>query len=330
MLEKIVLKRILDVVQRLENDTKKRSIRIDTIIPYWPFGDIYKWDEQSHILIMGNIDQLKKTIPVAALVLLASSCLKASTLDIGLVANYKFNGDYSDSSQAGNNLLPSVGAILVTDRFGKNNSAMESSNQSYAQSTSNISVSGVSSRTVSIWAKSIDPNSGFFYAYWGGQNSQRADGVGGNLAISYLPWKITQPWRAFPEDKTGNIYVDGNYWVYLTTTDPIDISGSWHNLVYTYDNVGMASSVYLNGVIQANNASSTNMEIMNTVDSPIHIGAPDASFDIFVDDMRVYNRALSSAEVANLYANESVPEPSALSLCAVGLGGWAMMRRRRS
>jgi len=273
---------------------------------------------------------IKKTIPVAALVLLASSCLKASTLDIGLVANYKFNGDYSDSSQARNNLLPSVGAALVTDRFGNNNSAMKSSNQSYAQSTSNISVSGVSSRTVSIWAKSLDANRDFSYAYWGGWNSQRADGAGGNWAISYLPWKITQPWRAYPEDKSGNIYVDGNYWVYLTTTDPLDISGSWHNLVYTYDNNNMASSVYLNGVLQANNASSTNMEIMNTVDSPIHIGSPDASFDVSIDDMRIYNRALSSSEVATLYATESVPEPSALSLLAVGLGGLALMRRRRS
>jgi hypothetical protein len=52
--------------------------------------------------------------------------------------------------------------------------------------------------------------------------------------------------------------------------------------------------------------------------------------DVEWDDMRIYDRALSSTEVSNLYTKESVPEPSALSLLAVGLGGLAMMRRRRS
>ena len=40
MLERMLLKRVLGEMQRLENATKKRSIRIDTKTPYWPFGDI--------------------------------------------------------------------------------------------------------------------------------------------------------------------------------------------------------------------------------------------------------------------------------------------------
>ena len=43
-----------------------------------------------------------------------------------------------------------------------------------------------------------------------------------------------------------------------------------------------------------------------------------------VSDLVIYDRALTSSEVAQL-----VPEPSALSLPAIGLGGLAMMRRRR-
>ena len=42
MLERIVLKRVSGEVGELENATKKRNIRIDTITPYWPFGDIVK------------------------------------------------------------------------------------------------------------------------------------------------------------------------------------------------------------------------------------------------------------------------------------------------
>jgi len=38
--KRMVLKRVSGAVQRLENAKKKRSIRIDTKTPYWPFGDI--------------------------------------------------------------------------------------------------------------------------------------------------------------------------------------------------------------------------------------------------------------------------------------------------
>ena len=42
----MVLKRVRGAVQSLENAKKNRSIRIDTMTPYWPFGDIVelgKW-----------------------------------------------------------------------------------------------------------------------------------------------------------------------------------------------------------------------------------------------------------------------------------------------
>jgi hypothetical protein len=38
----MVLKGVLDVVQKLENAMKKLSIRISAKNTYWPFRDIYK------------------------------------------------------------------------------------------------------------------------------------------------------------------------------------------------------------------------------------------------------------------------------------------------
>ena len=52
--------------------------------------------------------------------------------------------------------------------------------------------------------------------------------------------------------------------------------------------------------------------------------------DVEIDDVRFYQRALTSTENAYLYSVESVPEPSALSLLVVGLSGLAIFRRRRS
>jgi len=50
----MLLKAAWGAMQRLENAKKKRSIRIDTITPYWPFGDIYKTNQGVKILIMNN------------------------------------------------------------------------------------------------------------------------------------------------------------------------------------------------------------------------------------------------------------------------------------
>ena len=42
MFKRMVLERVLGAVQRLENATKKQSIRISAKTTYWPFRDIYK------------------------------------------------------------------------------------------------------------------------------------------------------------------------------------------------------------------------------------------------------------------------------------------------
>ena len=46
-----------------------------------------------------------------------------------------------------------------------------------------------------------------------------------------------------------------------------------------------------------------------------------------IADLAFYDRALSSSEVLKLFTAESIPEPSALSLLAIGLG--VVLRRRR-
>jgi len=40
--KRIVLKRVLGEMERLENAMKKRNIRFDTRTTNWPFRDIYK------------------------------------------------------------------------------------------------------------------------------------------------------------------------------------------------------------------------------------------------------------------------------------------------
>ena len=44
MMQRMLLKRVWGEVQRLENAKKKRSIRIDVKITYWPLSDIAELD----------------------------------------------------------------------------------------------------------------------------------------------------------------------------------------------------------------------------------------------------------------------------------------------
>jgi hypothetical protein len=109
----------------------------------------------------------------------------------------------------------------------------------------------------------------------------------------------------------------------------LDIS-KWHQLVWVYD--GSSIKNYLDGVALNSLYSPqsgfnidpyTDFDVLRIGYDHAGIGV-NPSLDGYLSDIRIYQFALTEAQVL------AVPEPSALSLLAVGLGALAMMRRRRS
>ena len=101
-------------------------------------------------------------------------------------------------------------------------------------------------------------------------------------------------------------------------------TNTWQHLVVTKN--GTTASLYLDGILRATDATSA---LWDTGDS-VRIGIcaidwpPDRGFFFgAIDDVRIYNRVLSTNEVAQLY---SIPEPATLLL--LGLGG-VLLRRRQ-
>jgi hypothetical protein len=85
----------------------------------------------------------------------------------------------------------------------------------------------------------------------------------------------------------------------ITTAGPVN-DGTWHYLASTFD--GINHRLYLDGVSQGATAVRTNT-VLNTY---LFIGGPIQSVTTFfngtIDDLRIYNRALSAQEVAQLYS----------------------------
>lgn len=84
----------------------------------------------------------------------------------------------------------------------------------------------------------------------------------------------------------------------VSSASPV-LTGNWNHIVGTYD--GTTARLYVNGVESANAAA---FSMLNAGGDPLYIGRNSSGFyaDGKIDDVVVYNRALSAGEVAGRYA----------------------------
>jgi len=111
-------------------------------------------------------------------------------------------------------------------------------------------------------------------------------------------------------------------------------TGVWYNLIFTYA-ADETATFYLNG----SQITQQVFENLSNKDMPFRIGSSSSSvnslnhqrpsWDGLIDDVAVYNRALTSTEVTELYNFQVVPEPSTYAL--IGMGGliWLALAVRR-
>jgi hypothetical protein len=113
--------------------------------------------------------------------------------------------------------------------------------------------------------------------------------------------------------------------------------GQWHQLIGVYDTGSNRAEIFVDGVFQ-NSMSAT--PIVTTAAQFLVGGTEDSSgvassaFRGLIDDVRVYNVALSAADVSAIYhetLTPTVPEPGSLTLLALGALGlsFPVVRRRR-
>ena len=210
----------------------------------------------------------------------------------GLVAYYPFNGNANDESGNGNHGTVN-GATLTTDRFGNTNSSysFDGVDDYVSQGDlNNINIS--SSVTMSVWIYKKNDNDGI-----PSENImsivQSSGSSQPHLGILYSDEKI----RAQTKDNTDTWGLNNTF---SDTAVPME---SWHNLVFSFSKPNYI--FYLDGVPDGSGTWDNN--IKDNDSSPyLYIGTrgdlhSSYFFTGLIDNIRIYNRALSEPEVQTLY-----------------------------
>lgn len=267
----------------------------------------------------------------------------ATTLQDGLVGFYLFDGNAGDSS-ASRNDLNNNGVTSVEGRRSLSYAgdlAYSFNGSTYLYSQNNVPISGNSARTFSLWIKvSTQQNLGnttggqlLGFGTTGITPTGGAHTTGTLFSLSYVG-----PNNGSMADHAINFQMNGSFIGKNFSARPFFELDQWQHVALTYDGLVGTSELYLNGTLTSNSAlfgSSANTAVLNTVDSPLFIGMGLGSsetwlngFQGIIDDVRVYNRALTGSEVSSLYAME-VPEPSLSLLLPTGFTALLALRRRK-
>jgi len=227
----------------------------------------------------------------------------------GLIAYYPLNGNANDASDFGHNGTIIGNVSATSDRFAFVNSAMhfsDSTSRIYVPYTSSLDVSTVS---VSAWVR-IDQLTNYiqtFVTRW--HNDSEPAYV---FALEIYTLNGTAPY-CYPNFA---IAFDNQQYSVYRCINPTPITvGVWTHLCGTFD--GTTVKLYINGQLVH---SITAIGALQNINSPLMIGAHDYNSPIHsyyrnwtygsIDEVRIYNRALSATEVMSLYGGINVLHPT--------------------
>ena len=238
-----------------------------------------------------------------------------------LVAHYTFDGNADDAS--GNDNDGTVyGATLTTDRFGAANSAYSFDGiNDYIRVADAPELDGMDELTVSLWINISTANheAELLNKYLHYTGTVVDDSY--NMGIDPAPGGATVAFQ----------YATADGYVIKISSAVLPL-GSWHHIAGVY--TGTEGSVYIDGsrvALWRDDPESPGP--LNIVASDLLIGCGEQPgslvkfFNGSVDDLRIYDRALSDSEVYDLSV---VPVPAAALLGSIGvtMSGWLCRRRR--
>ena len=187
----------------------------------------------------------------------------------------------------------SNGNSLTTDHLGALNKATNfTGTNSFRRFNFNIGPDALPAATLSVWARFtpgvVNPLSDVYaiVSHDDGPNDRE-------LAIDYRSGSFG--WSAF--GGTGNPVIGGAPYT----------AGQWTMLTAVYDNVAGTAALYVNGTQITQVSGSFLTPGVNFFLLGMNPNFPDIPFPGDLDDMLVFNKALSPAEVQLLYQTTAIP-----------------------
>jgi len=256
----------------------------------------YKLTGSASDFFPGSMDQLRifnTVLPQAAVTALYNETVAtSSSADVNYqlanpnsIAYYKMS-DATDQI-GGNNLTNSnvnfntEGKFGFAGKFNGSNSKLTISNSSFLPQGNN-------SRSISCWIKTTGGSSDGVIGYGNAVNSQ--------AFVIYINNENKLGIFAYYNNTTGNIAISNN---------------TWNHVVATYD--GTNCRLYVNGVLDF-----TAAKTLNTGNGEFRIGGVNwnNSSEFFpgdIDQIRIYNSAISAANVTTLYEEIECPAATVIN-----------------
>ena len=208
-----------------------------------------------------------------------SPILSFTTLEEQIIAEYNFDNTYNNIN--GNSpFTTNAGVSFVNDRHGNSNAAINLTNAGIQASIPTLPFN-TSSRTISFWAK-LNAMQTFFnhtFSYGGILTGLGFEGSLNATSVNF---------SGYGDDFS------------ISSVSAVSI---WYHFVYTYD--GTNVKIYKNGVLL--DAEPKNLN--TAVDDIFSLGRSlnySSTFNGAIDDLKIYNYAVTDAQVFNLYNNNTL------------------------
>ena len=233
----------------------------------------------------------------------------------GLVVHYDFDeGTALAADVSGNN-----NNVVYAGNFGGNGPSISSDSAagpgsvsfdggSYLTASSNLLATLASSFSISLWVNTTQDNGDPNDLAWTGDAIISAD-IPSSGANDLIPVALTGGQVAFNTANTQYNYDDT-----INSSATVN-DGSWHHVVVSRNQPTGEKFIYIDSVLDTSDVDATNLlndPQLLTIGCKADASNPDPTspnstgangYDGLVDDIQIYNRVLSSNEVAFLYHN---------------------------
>jgi hypothetical protein len=227
----------------------------------------------------------------------------ASTVSAVLVAHWQFEGDFVDATGNGHDGTPNGDPSFVPGRFGQ---ALElTGSPQYVNCGTGVSFTTVGDGgaaegyTISVWINPYNPGGDCKIC---GDLDDPGWGAAGGFKLALYQTRIESDVR----DSSGRFF--------SRSTDGIALeANTWYHVAVVYDDAGDTYTEYINGEV-SRSVSVTQGVAASTAEFRIGTDTPNLHyyFNGLLDDLRIYEYALSEQEIFGVMQGGGVSYPFAL------------------